>query len=307
MKIESMREYITLCEYLSFTSAAKKLYTTQPSLSYRIAGIEKEIGMQLVDRGGSSLALTPAGKVFLAEAQKIVKDYDAALKKCKLASGRRDELAIERPVGFPRAAQQLDALVSSFVRSGAGVDVRFTCSNGKLLRDVLLEGVADCGVVYARCDFSDDPELRGRVEMRQMQKGADVELYVWIHDDHPLASKECILPEDLNGCRLAIQSDARYRIGWSCFESLFSKYGVTFDFRGKPAQDAVDFLWEVEDDEIMVTDIGWQDMYSSSFEPFPGRSLKRIGGRGIVLDSYLVFLCDNANSALRDFVEYVSL
>ena len=54
MKIESMREYITLCEYLNFTSAAKKLYTTQPSLSYRIAGIEKEIGVQLVDHSHSS-------------------------------------------------------------------------------------------------------------------------------------------------------------------------------------------------------------------------------------------------------------
>ena len=153
MKIESMREYITLCEYLNFTSAAKKLYTTQPSLSYRIAGIEKEIGVQLVDRGGSALALTPAGKVFLGEAQKLVKDYDTALEKCRRASRKRDELVMERPVGFPKAAQQLDSLVSSFVRSGSSVGVRFTCSDGKLLRDVLLDGVADCGVVYAPCDF----------------------------------------------------------------------------------------------------------------------------------------------------------
>lgn len=304
MKIESMREYITLCEYLNFTSAAKKLYTTQPSLSYRIAGIEKEIGVQLVDRGGSALALTPAGKVFLGEAQKLVKDYDTALEKCRRASRKRDELVMERPVGFPKAAQQLDSLVSSFVRSGSSVGVRFTCSDGKLLRDVLLDGVADCGVVYAPCDFSDDPELAERVEIRQIQRSFDVELYAWIHDNHPLASKDPLRAGDLDGSLLAIQSDARYRIGWNCFENLFSQYGVTFDFHGKPAKDAIDFLWEVEDDEIVITDVGWCDMYSSSFEPFQNRSLRLIEGQNLSIDAFLVFLRDNANPALRAFLEF---
>lgn len=298
-----MREFVVLCEYLNFTVAAKELYTTQPGLSYRIASMEKELGFTLIERG-QPLRVTPAGKVFLAEAQGILERYDVALARCAKASRQRGKLTVERPAGFPRASQGFDFLVSAFVRENPSVDVAFTSSTGRLLRDVLLDGTADLGVVFSDYDFSDDAELRDRVVTLPLETSVDARFYVWMHKDNPLTEKEHLYAEDLDGSRLAMQSDARFRIGWTSFERIFARYGVELSFRGKPALDGVDFLWHVEDDEIAITDIGWEDVYTFSFDAFPHRILRRIENDDLGISASLVYLANNPNPALERFAAF---
>ena len=291
-----MREFVVLCEYLNFTVAAKELYTTQPGLSYRIASMEKELGFTLIERG-QPLRVTPAGKAFLAEAQGILERYDLALARCAEAAKQRDKLTVERPAGFP-------ALISAFVRDNPSVDIAFTSSTGRQLRDVLLDGTADMGVVFSDYDFSDDVELSGRIATLPLETSVDARFYVWMHKDNPLASKEHLYAEDLDGCRLAMQSDARFRIGWTSFERIFARYGVGFTFRGKPALDGVDFLWHVEDDEIAITDVGWDDVYTFSFDAFPHRILRRIENDDLGISASLVYLADNPNPTLERFTAF---
>lgn len=305
MKIETMREFIVFSEYLNFTMAAKKLYTTQPGLSYRIASMEKELGFQLVDRGGADVRLTPAGKVLLKQAQKIMKEYDTMLTSCRQVLKESGRLIIEGPAGMPKVAKGFETLVSSFARSNPGIDVKLAYSDGRLLRDVLLEGVADIGVMFADYDFADDPDLCNRVHLVRIPSAADTCLYVWMSEDHPLAHRDHLLAEDLDGCPFAMQSEARFRIGWSCIERIFSRYGVTLDFRGKPGKDRIDFLWGVGDDELALSDVGWHDMHSSSFESVPHRVLRRIENPDLAVETYLVWLDGNINPALECFLDHV--
>ena len=46
----------------SFSTAAQKLYTTQPALSNKIKRIEDEIGSPIFDRSTSPIQLTEVGK-----------------------------------------------------------------------------------------------------------------------------------------------------------------------------------------------------------------------------------------------------
>lgn len=54
-----------VAEELNFRKAAEHLYLTQPAVSLQIKALEEEMGVQLFDRSGNSITLTPAGRVLL--------------------------------------------------------------------------------------------------------------------------------------------------------------------------------------------------------------------------------------------------
>ncbi len=58
-----------VAEQLSFRKAAEELYLTQPAVSLQIKALEEDLGVQLFDRAGSQIQLTPAGAVLLGYAR----------------------------------------------------------------------------------------------------------------------------------------------------------------------------------------------------------------------------------------------
>lgn len=60
-----------VAEQRSFRKAAEELYLTQPAVSLQIKALEEDIGVQLFDRSGAQITLTPAGKVLLEYAEKV--------------------------------------------------------------------------------------------------------------------------------------------------------------------------------------------------------------------------------------------
>jgi DNA-binding transcriptional LysR family regulator len=60
-----------VAEQLSFRKAAEELYLSQPAVSLQIKVLEEEIGVQLFDRTGAHITLTPAGKVLLDYAEQV--------------------------------------------------------------------------------------------------------------------------------------------------------------------------------------------------------------------------------------------
>jgi LysR family transcriptional regulator, cys regulon transcriptional activator len=62
---------------LNITSAAERLYTSQPGISKQLKQLEAELGVQLFTRKGKSLtAITPAGREVIARARKILREAD---------------------------------------------------------------------------------------------------------------------------------------------------------------------------------------------------------------------------------------
>ena len=49
-------------------------------MSRQLAGLENELGVKLIERTTSSVALTDAGRIFLKDAQQILTYYEKALK-----------------------------------------------------------------------------------------------------------------------------------------------------------------------------------------------------------------------------------
>jgi LysR family transcriptional regulator, cys regulon transcriptional activator len=62
---------------LNITSAAERLYTSQPGISKQLKQLEAELGVQLFTRKGKSLAaITPAGRDVIARARKILREVE---------------------------------------------------------------------------------------------------------------------------------------------------------------------------------------------------------------------------------------
>jgi len=71
MDIRSLNIFIEVAELGSFTRAGEKLGYSQPTVSFQIKQLERELGVQLFDRIGHTVSLTDAGRDALAYAQNI--------------------------------------------------------------------------------------------------------------------------------------------------------------------------------------------------------------------------------------------
>lgn len=72
MTDRQLKYLITLAEEGNMTAAAQKLFVSQPSLSYLLSYVEKELGAELFNRNTNPLSLTEAGESYIEAARKIL-------------------------------------------------------------------------------------------------------------------------------------------------------------------------------------------------------------------------------------------
>ncbi|TRW89300.1 LysR family transcriptional regulator [Mycolicibacterium sp. 018/SC-01/001] len=74
-----MRMFVAVVEEGSLTAAARRLHISQPALSQAMVALERRLGLDLLIRQRTGIALTDAGTTFLAEARAVLARYDQAL------------------------------------------------------------------------------------------------------------------------------------------------------------------------------------------------------------------------------------
>src|SRR6202030_3534775 len=78
MELRHLRYFVAVADAGSLTVAARKLHTSQPSLSRQIRDLEDEVGAQLLTRRARGIELTPAGRAFLEHARSALSQVEAA-------------------------------------------------------------------------------------------------------------------------------------------------------------------------------------------------------------------------------------
>ena len=72
MELRHLRYFVSVAEALSFTKAAAKLHTAQPSLTRQIKDLEEELGVRLLNRTKQQVTLTDEGRSFLVDAKRVL-------------------------------------------------------------------------------------------------------------------------------------------------------------------------------------------------------------------------------------------
>jgi LysR family transcriptional regulator, transcription activator of glutamate synthase operon len=130
MEFRQLRSALTIARKLSFTAAAEELTVAQPALSQQIAALERELGVRLFERTNRRVALTDAGRAFVARAERIVADLDAAAQEMgAFAGGLRGRVVVGTYQSFAEYA--LPKLLGRFHAEHPGIEV------------ALREGMAD--------------------------------------------------------------------------------------------------------------------------------------------------------------------
>jgi len=95
MELRHLRYFVAVAEDLSFTKAAAKLHLAQPSLTRQIHNLEEEIGVRLLNRSKSQVALTEEGRSFLVDARRILAlATESVLAVQRLSRGETGQLNI---------------------------------------------------------------------------------------------------------------------------------------------------------------------------------------------------------------------
>lgn len=141
MDLQQMRYVVAVAETRNFTRAAERCSVVQSSLSHRIAGLERELGVRLFARTSRRVELTGAGEAFLAAARECLAAADRAAADAAAATGAvRGRLGVgvivtTAAVDVPEVLQRYRALhpdVHVVLRSGRSDELVAAIRDGDL-------------------------------------------------------------------------------------------------------------------------------------------------------------------------------
>lgn len=134
--------YITaVADERSVTEAAKKLYISQPSLSYIISKVEEDLGVKLFDRKTNPISLTYAGEKYVQTAREILRMRDGMRREMNdIGQGERGRINI----GIPneRAGYMLPKVIPVFRKDHPGVEIRLQESRSEeIIRNLMMDKI----------------------------------------------------------------------------------------------------------------------------------------------------------------------
>ncbi|WAC14869.1 LysR family transcriptional regulator [Dyadobacter pollutisoli] len=98
MELRQLKYFAGVAEELHFGNAARKLFISQPALSQQIRLLEAELGVELfvgIKRTQlHKVELTEAGKVFFAEAKRILQLSDKAIRNVRQVGAKQQVIAL---------------------------------------------------------------------------------------------------------------------------------------------------------------------------------------------------------------------
>jgi DNA-binding transcriptional LysR family regulator len=181
-----LRAFVAVAEELNFTRAAERLFVAQQALSSQVRQLESRLGVKLFDRTTRKVSLTDAGERLLPHAVATLAALDGGMSE--LEAARRAEGATLR-VGLSGTAMVPAAGETMRRFAKLHPDVELVVSNTGLNEPAagLREGRVD--VAFVRPPFVDDGLSMVTVLTEPR--------YAVLPQDHPLASREYVRPEDV--------------------------------------------------------------------------------------------------------------
>ncbi len=141
MYFEELRYFMTVAKYRNFTKAANELYISQPTLSKKIAKLEKFLGVQLFIRTKRSVQLTEAGNILNAKGKQLLQHIDRVLNTIK-SSQNSDIMQLNVAILGAIDIKFLP-MIKHFTKQYPKIKLSLTSNSVRQMHYLLEEGLAD--------------------------------------------------------------------------------------------------------------------------------------------------------------------
>ena len=180
-----LQYFKTLARVLHYTRAAAELHIAQPSLSYSIKELEKELGVKLFEKDSRHIRLTIYGEQFLPYAEQALAMLDEGVGVLRQMSNSAQQI-VRLGYFHSISASLIPAAMMGIYGQEKNRSVRFQFTEAPSfdLFQMLKRGEID----LAFC-LHQDEELESVTIMRQP-------LYLAVPEHHPLAKRESVCFED---------------------------------------------------------------------------------------------------------------
>lgn len=181
MTLLQLQYFRTLARVLHYTRAAEELHIAQPSLSYSISELEKELGVKLFEKENRKITLTVYGQQFLPYAEKALALLDEGAGVLKQMSGAA--LQVVRLGYFHSISASLIPSVMEGVYSrpeNKELRIQFTEATSYDIFNLLKKGELDLAFCMHRDEWTESITI-----MKQP-------LYLAVPSNHPLAGRSSV-------------------------------------------------------------------------------------------------------------------
>src|SRR5699024_7814384 len=145
MELRQLKYFVTIAESKSYSTAAKSLFVTQPTLSWNIQKLEEELNDRLFFQSNQGVKLTEAGELLYEEGQKILASVESVVEKIQHQSKQTNKtLKVGITVLF--AIQYMKQIIH-FTSTNPNVDVSFVQRGYVELQRMLANMEIDIGLI----------------------------------------------------------------------------------------------------------------------------------------------------------------
>jgi DNA-binding transcriptional LysR family regulator len=193
MELRQLRAFIEVADTGHFGHAAERLHITQPALTQRIQSLERELGVNLLERNPRKVRLAPAGTILLPHARRMVRAEDSGLQDLKAySSGMVGRLHVAYPAGDAAFA---GSIIAEYRRRFPAVDVAAEAGYSGPNLALVQTHAADAAFVLMPSARPDG--ITARTISRE-------EVIVAMRSDHHLAQMDPVPAKALGGEPLAL-------------------------------------------------------------------------------------------------------
>jgi DNA-binding transcriptional LysR family regulator len=189
-----LKAFRAVAKHLNFRRAAEELCLTQPAVTLQIKALEQDLGVQLFDRSGAHITLTPAGVVLLKYAGRMEK-LEAATQAALAPSsaGQQGELRIGASLTI--AQYILPHLLGAFQQQHPQVrPIVTTCNTEEVLKALVAHQVS--------VGFIEGPAMRRDVRTEVFLED---EIVLMVPPAHEWSERGFVDPEELLQERLLMR------------------------------------------------------------------------------------------------------
>ncbi len=143
--LNQLQSFLAVTRSGSVSGAAEELVVTQPSVSAALLALSRELGVELTERSGRGIRLSPAGRAFLPFASSVLGLLEQGRQAAREAAGRSASLV--RIAAVTTAGEYLaPPLVQAFRARHPGVELTLEVANRERVFRWVLDHDADVAI-----------------------------------------------------------------------------------------------------------------------------------------------------------------